>query len=269
MSQSPPPISDQPVLKLVDVAQGYGPKPVLHGVTLQVRRGEIAALLGDCSTGKTTLLRTIAGMHSAHSGAIVFKGEDITHSDASLVVGQGLSLISQTGALFSHLSTLDNLRMGAYTRSDPVGIAQDMAAVYHYFPELRALSHQSAVDLLPQQQLMLALACALMAGPDLILLDEPCAELPNAQARDMMKRVMRINRERGIAVLIAEVAGNTALAIADYGYVLAQGSITQEGTSAMLRERLADGSNQPRSMPMPTRRRFDAKAPVGGTPALS
>ncbi len=267
MSHSPPPISDQPVLTLVDVAQGYGPNPVLHGVTLQVRRGEIAALLGERSAGKTTLLRTIAGMHAAHHGTIVFKGEDITRSDASVVVGQGLSLISQTRALFSHLSTLDNLRMGAYTRSDAAGIAHDMEAVYGYFPELRALSHQPAVNLLPQQQLMLALACALMAGPDLILLDEPCAALPIALARDIMERVVRINRERGIAVLVAEVDGSAALAIADYGYVLDQGTITQEGTSAMLRDRMPIGCNS--RLPVSARRRYDVTAQAGATPALS
>ena len=116
MSQLPPPISDQPVLKLMDVGQDYGLSPVLHGLAVQVRRGEIAAQMGDRGEGKTTLLRTIAGMHTAHCGTISFKGEDITHSDASQVVGQGLSLISQTRSLFSHLSTLDNLRMGAYTR---------------------------------------------------------------------------------------------------------------------------------------------------------
>jgi branched-chain amino acid transport system ATP-binding protein len=267
MSQSPPPISDQPVLTLANVGQGYGPSPVLHGVTLQVRRGEIAALLGEPGAGKTTLLRTIAGMHTAHCGTIFFKGEDITHSDASQVVGQGMSLISQTRALFSHLSTLDNLRMGAYTRSDADGVAQDMEAVYHYFPELLSLAHQPAVTLSPQQQLMLALACALMAGPDLILLDEPCAGLPSALARDMMERVVRINRERGIAILVAEVDGKAALAIADYGYVLDQGTIIQEGTSAMLRERLPADSNI--SLHLTDRRRFDAKAPAGAMPALS
>lgn len=269
MSQSPPPISDLPVLKLVDVAQGYGPQPVLHGVTLQVRRGEIAALIGDRGAGKTTLLRTIAGMHTAHHGSIFFKGADITDSDASLVVGHGLSMISQTRALFSHLSTLDNLRMGAYTRSDAAGVAQDMEAVHHYFPELRALSDQPAINLLPQQQMMLALACALMAGPDLLLLDEPCAGLPSALARDMMDRVVRINRERGISVLVAAVDGNAALAIADYGYVMEQGTITQEGSSAMLLGRLPIGGNKPLPPPANARRRIDAKAPVGGMQALS
>ena len=267
MSRSPPPISDQPVLTLVDVGQGYGPSPVLHGVALQVRRGEIAALLGKYGSGKTTLLRTIAGMHTAHRGRIVFKGEDITKSDASLVVGQGLSLIAQTRSLFSHLSTLDNLRMGAYTRSDAAAVALDMEAVYNYFPELRALSHQPAVNLLPQQQLMLALACALMAGPDLILLDEPCAGLSSAMARDMMERVVRINRERGIAVLVAEADGNAALAIADYGYVLDQGTITQEGSSAMLRDRLPAQSKLP--LHLTDRRHFHAKAPTDARPALS
>lgn len=267
MSQSPPPISDQPVLTLAGVGQGYGPSPVLHGVTLKVRRGEIAALLGERGTGKTTLLRTIAGMHTARRGTIVFKGIDITHSDASLVVGQGLSLIAQTRALFSHLSTLDNLRMGAYTRSDADGVAHDLEAVYHYFPELRALSQQPAVSLLPQQQLMLALACALMAGPDLILLDEPCAGLPSALARDMMDRVVRINRERGIAVLVADVDGKAALAIADYGYVLDQGTIIQEGSGAMLRDRLPNDSTKP--LPLTDRRRLNAKAQAGATPTLS
>lgn len=238
MSHIPLPISDQPVLKLVQVEHRYGLRPILGGVSMQVRRGEIAAVLGTSGAGKTTLLQIISGMRTPHAGTVIFKGEEITGADPSLIVAQGLSHVSEGRAVFAHLSTHDNLRMGAYTRTDVHGVAKDMEAVYRYFPVLRAQATRAAGELLPQQQLMLAMACALMANPDLLLLDAPSADLPQPLAQEIWELVVRINRERGTTILMTEDSTSAALSVADYGYVLDKGRITQEGSSATLRERM-------------------------------
>lgn len=238
MSQRPPPISDQPVLTLTNVVCQNGPHTALGGVTLQLRRGEIAVLLGTRGAGKTTLLHTISGMHTPSQGTVLFKGEDITGMDPSLIVAQGLSHVAQMRALFTHLSTHENLRMGAYTRTDPQGVLTDLDAVYRYFPALREHANRLASDLDAQQQLMLALSCAVMASPDLILLDDPGAGLSPPQTQEVLEQLVRINRERGVTLLIAENDTHATLARADYGYVLDKGQITREGTSATLRGQL-------------------------------
>ena len=236
MSQHPPAISDQPVLTLADLALRYGSRAALRGVSFQLHRGEIAVLQGPQGAGKTTLLHTLSGMQTPHRGTVTLKGEDITGMDPSRIVAQGLSHVAQTRALFNHLSTNDNLRMGAYTRTDPQGVHDDMEAVRRYFPVLRERARNLAGELFPQQQLMLALACAVMASPDLILLDAPGAGLSQAHTHAVLEQVVRINRERGIAFLIAETNTSAALELADYGYVLNEGQVTREGTGASLRE---------------------------------
>ena len=239
MSDIPPPISDQPVLQLQDVAQRYGGTKVLHGVTLQVRRGEIAVVLGTQGAGKTTLLQTISGMLPPQGGSVAFKGEPIDGSDPSQIVAHGLSHVAQGRAVFAHLSAQDNLRMGAYTRTDDDGVAQDMDAMVRYFPVLRNCADRPAGGLSAYLQLLLALACALMAKPDLLLLDAPASVLTPVQSAELFERLIQINRERGIAMLITEGDHTSqALAIADYGYVLDKGRIVQEGTAATLREKI-------------------------------
>ena len=239
MSDVPPPISDQPVLQLQDVAQRYGAASVLHGVTLQVRRGEIAAVLGAKGAGKTTLLQTISGMQAPQAGSMVFKGENIVGVDPSQIVEQGLSHVAQGRSVFAHLSARDNLRMGAYTRTDHHGVTKDMDAMVRYFPVLRNCADRPAGGLSAYLQLLLAVACALMANPDLLLLDEPVHGLTPVQSAEFLDRLLQINRERGIAMLMTENGnGSHVLSIADYGYVLDKGHITLEGTAATLREKI-------------------------------
>lgn len=238
MSDMPPPISDQPVLRVQDVAQHFGWSTALQGVTLQVRRGEIATVLGAKGAGKTSLLQTISGMQAPLGGSIVFKGEDITGLDPGVIVEQGLSHVAQSRAVFAHLSARDNLRMGAYTRTDTVGVAKDMDAMYRYFPLLRNCADRPASGLAIYPRLMLAVACALMANPDLLLLDEPTTGLTPVQREEFLAGMVHINRERGIAILMTEETSADALAVSDYGYVLDKGRILQEGTSAGLREKI-------------------------------
>ena len=237
MSDTPPPVSDQPVLKLLNVESAYGPIKAIRGVSLQVRRGEIATVLGSNGAGKTTILKTISGIIDPRKGSIEFKGNDITAKDPALIVQNGLSHVPEGREVFPLLSVRDNLLMGAYTRSDRDGVARDIETVFGYFPILRERSAQDAGLLSDGQQQMLAISRALMAAPDLILLDEPSLGLSPKLTKEIFEIVVRINRERGTTLLLVEQNANMALNASDYGYVLENGRIVMEDTCAKLREK--------------------------------
>ena len=237
MSEVPPAVSDLPVLKLLNVESAYGPIKAIRGVSLQVRRGEIATVLGSNGAGKTTILKTISGIIDPRKGSIEFKGNDITARDPALIVQQGLSHVPEGREVFPLLSVRDNLLMGAYTRRDRDGVARNMEAVYGYFPILRERMSQDAGLLSGGQQQMLAISRALMASPDLILLDEPSLGLSPKLTKEIFEIVVRINRERGTTILLVEQNANMALNAADYGYVLENGRIVMEDTCARLREK--------------------------------
>jgi branched-chain amino acid transport system ATP-binding protein len=237
MSTIPVPISDQPVLKLLNVESAYGPIRAIRGVSLQVRRGEISTVLGSNGAGKTTILKTISGIIDPRKGSIEFKGEDITARDPAFIVQQGLSHVPEGREVFPLLSVRDNLLMGAYTRSDGDGVAKDMESVFGYFPILRERNSQDAGLLSGGQQQMLSISRALMANPDLILLDEPSLGLSPRLTKEIFEIVVRINRERGTTILLVEQNANMALNASDYGYVLENGRIVMEDTCARLREK--------------------------------
>ena len=237
MSSLPPSISDTPVLKLLNVESAYGPIKAIRGVSLQVRRGEIATVLGSNGAGKTTILKTISGIIDPRKGSIEFKGQDITAKDPAHIVQQGLSHVPEGREVFALLSVRDNLTMGAYTRSDRDGVAKDLEAVFNYFPILRERATQDAGLLSGGQQQMLSISRALMASPDLILLDEPSLGLSPKLTKEIFEIVVRINRERGTTILLVEQNANMALNASDYGYVLENGRIVMEDTCAHLREK--------------------------------
>jgi branched-chain amino acid transport system ATP-binding protein len=237
MSAVAPAISDTPVLKLLNVESAYGPIKAIRGVSLQVRRGEIATVLGSNGAGKTTILKTISGIIDPRKGSIEFKGQDITAKDPAHIVQQGLSHVPEGREVFALLSVRDNLTMGAYTRSDRDGVAKDLEAVFNYFPILRERSAQDAGLLSGGQQQMLSISRALMASPDLILLDEPSLGLSPKLTKEIFEIVVRINRERGTTILLVEQNANMALNASDYGYVLENGRIVMEDTCAHLREK--------------------------------
>jgi branched-chain amino acid transport system ATP-binding protein len=237
MSLNPPSISDMPVLKLSNVESAYGPIKAIRGVSLQVRRGEIATVLGSNGAGKTTILKTISGIIDPRKGSIEFKGGDITARDPAYIVQQGLSHVPEGREVFPLLNVRDNLVMGAYTRKDRDGVARDMETVFDYFPILRERAAQDAGLLSGGQQQMLAISRALMAAPDLILLDEPSLGLSPKLTREIFEIVVRINRERGTTILLVEQNANMALNASDYGYVLENGRIVMEDICAKLREK--------------------------------
>ena len=226
-----------PILQLLNVESSYGPIKAIRGVSLQVAPGQIATVLGSNGAGKSTILKTISGIIDPGKGTVHFKGEDITARDPALIVQRGLSHVPEGREVFPLLSVHDNLLMGAYTRHDRDGVARDMEMVFGYFPILKEREHQDAGLLSGGQQQMLAISRALMANPDLILLDEPSLGLSPKLTKEIFEIVVRINRERGTTILLVEQNANMALNASDYGYVLENGRIVMEDTCAALREK--------------------------------
>jgi branched-chain amino acid transport system ATP-binding protein len=228
---------DEVLLELANVESAYGPIRAIRGVSLKVRRGQIATVLGSNGAGKTTILKTISGIIDPRKGQVHFRGQDITARDPALIVQQGLSHVPEGREVFALLSVHDNLLMGAYTRSDRDGVARDMQTVFDYFPILRERASQDAGLLSGGQQQMLAISRALMARPELILLDEPSLGLSPKLTKEIFEIVVRINREQGTTILLVEQNANMALNAADYGYVLENGRIVMEDSCDRLREK--------------------------------
>jgi branched-chain amino acid transport system ATP-binding protein len=206
-------------------------------VSLEVAQGEIATVLGSNGAGKTTILKTISGIIDPRRGSIEFKGEAIAAQDPAAIVQKGLSHVPEGREVFPLLSVRDNLVMGAYTRKDRDQVARDIETVFGYFPILKERAAQNAGLLSGGQQQMLAISRAIMAAPELILLDEPSLGLSPRLTKEIFEIIVRINRERGTSMLLVEQNANMALNAADFGYVLENGRIVMEDTCAVLREK--------------------------------
>jgi branched-chain amino acid transport system ATP-binding protein len=226
-----------PILQLLNVESSYGPIKAIRGVSLQVNAGEIVTVLGSNGAGKSTILKTISGIIEPRKGSVLHQGQDITGQDPAAIVQRGVSHVPEGREVFPLLSVHDNLLMGAYTRQDRDGVARDMAQVYAYFPILQERSGQHAGLLSGGQQQMLALSRALMAEPDMILLDEPSLGLSPKLTLEIFEIVVRINRERGTTILLVEQNAHMALNAADRGYVLENGRIVMEDSCERLREK--------------------------------
>ncbi|MGB9369291.1 MAG: ABC transporter ATP-binding protein [Xanthobacteraceae bacterium] len=226
-----------PILELLNVESNYGPVQALRGVSLSVTEGKIVTVLGANGAGKTTTLKTISGIIAPLKGQVKFRGAEIQGRSPDAIVRGGIVHVPEGREVFPLLSVEDNLRMGAYTRSDSEGIARDLEAVFGYFPILRERAKQEAGQLSGGQQQMLAIARALLAQPALILMDEPSLGLSPKLTREIFDIVVRINRERGVTILLVEQNAHMALKIADFGYVLEVGRIVMEDTGARLAEK--------------------------------
>jgi branched-chain amino acid transport system ATP-binding protein len=229
--------NDDAVLVLSNVESAYGPIRAIRGVSLKVRQGQIATVLGSNGAGKSTILKTISGILDPRRGSVQFKGGDITAMDPSAIVRRGLVQVPEGREVFPLLSVHDNLLMGAYTRHDRDAVARDIEQALAYFPILRERARQEAGLLSGGQQQMLAIARALVAAPDMILLDEPSLGLSPRLTYEIFEIVVRINRERGTTILLVEQNANMALNVADYGYVLENGRIVMEDRCQVLREK--------------------------------
>jgi branched-chain amino acid transport system ATP-binding protein len=226
-----------PILELLNVESNYGPVQALRGVSLAVEEGKIVTVLGANGAGKTTTLKTISGIIDPLKGQVKYRGQEIQGHSPDAIVRSGLVHVPEGREVFPLLSVEDNLRMGAYTRSDADEVAKDIEAVFGYFPILRERAKQEAGQLSGGQQQMLAIARALLARPKLILMDEPSLGLSPKLTKDIFDIVVRINRERGVTILLVEQNAHMALKIADFGYVLEVGRIVMEDTGARLAEK--------------------------------
>ncbi|MGH7211052.1 MAG: ABC transporter ATP-binding protein [Acetobacteraceae bacterium] len=221
------------MLALEDVQTYYGHIHALRGVSLSVRQGQVVALLGANGAGKSTTLRTISGLVPARSGRIVFAGADITRQRAHLTPRMGLIQVPEGRRIFKGMSVRENLELGSFTLADEGERQARLARVFSTFPVLDARQRSDASQLSGGEQQMLAIGRALMAGPRLLLLDEPSMGLAPRLVREIMRIIRRLN-EAGTTILLVEQNTKVALQIAHYGYVLETGRVVAQGNAASL-----------------------------------
>ena len=214
------------MLKIDHLTKRYGERIAVDDLSLQIRPGEICAFIGHNGAGKTTTLDTIAGLLRSRGGDIVFQGESIAHKAPHLIVKDGLALVPEGRHIFPDLTVLENLKVGAYLRSDD--ISGDIQWVYDLFPRLRERSWQAGGTLSGGEQQMLAVGRALMARPKLIMMDEPSLGLAPLVVRDIFEIIRQINHQ-GVSILLIEQNANMALKVADSAYVMETGCITLSG----------------------------------------
>jgi branched-chain amino acid transport system ATP-binding protein len=220
----------EPILSLVDVYAGYEGLPVVFGVSLEVMPGELVAVVGANGAGKSTTLRTIAGLNNPLKGVIRFEGRDISRMRAHQTLALGISYVPEGRRVFAKLSVEKNLSLGAYTEKSQAEIRRRLDEVMELFPILRERSRQTAETLSGGEQQMLAIARGLMSQPKLLMLDEMSLGLMPTLAEKMMETVAAINRS-GVTVLLVEQMVQEALEIAHRGYVLQSGRIVQSGSA--------------------------------------
>jgi branched-chain amino acid transport system ATP-binding protein len=220
------------MLAVENLRSSYGRIEALHGVSLEVRAGEIVTLVGGNGAGKTTLMRAISGVQPVTAGSIRFRSEPIDRVDAHRRVALGIAQVPEGRQVFAPLSVEDNLRLGAWSRKD-AGAAADIEDVYRQFPVLHEKRALQAGGLSGGQQQMLAIGRALMAKPALILLDEPSMGLAPILVEQIFEAIAGL-KARGITVLLVEQNATQALAIADRGYVIETGTITHHGEGRAL-----------------------------------
>jgi branched-chain amino acid transport system ATP-binding protein len=225
------------ILEIKDVSFSYGPIQALDQISFHVNKGEIVALLGANGAGKTTILNNLAGLLKPSSGQILFKNENITPLNAERIVEKRLILVPEHRQVFSTLSVLDNLYLGAYhhhKKTGKKGIEEQIEKVFQLFPILKERKSQLGGTLSGGQQQMLAIARAIMAKPELLLLDEPSLGLAPLLVKEVLQYVKKLRDEFGVTVLLIEQNVSASLKIADRGYVMSHGIILKEGEAKNL-----------------------------------
>ena len=214
------------ILSIHDLSVNYGGIEAVKGISFDVHEGEIVTLIGANGAGNSSTLRTIAGLVKPSGGTINFRGDNITGRDATTIVKKGITLVPEGRHIFPDLTVLENLKVGAYLRSDD--ISGDIQWVYDLFPRLRERSWQAGGTLSGGEQQMLAVGRALMARPKLIMMDEPSLGLAPLVVRDIFEIIRQINHQ-GVSILLIEQNANMALKVADSAYVMETGCITLSG----------------------------------------
>jgi branched-chain amino acid transport system ATP-binding protein len=223
------------LLELKNLETYYGPVMAIRGVSLSVPKGQIVSLLGANGAGKTTVLKTISGAMDPQKGSVTFAGKEIQGRDPDWVARLGIAHVPEGREVFPFLSVDENLRMGAFTRSDKE-IGSDIEKVYDYFPILKDLHKAQAANLSGGQQQMLAIGRALMLRPKLMLLDEPSLGLSPRLVHEIAEILKRLNTERGVTMLLVEQNAKMALDVGDYGFVMEIGRVVMEDTCERLKE---------------------------------
>ena len=224
------------MLEVHNLSVQYGAITALHGISLTVPERGIVTLIGGNGAGKTTTLRAISGMVKPSSGRIVFDGQDITGLAPHEIVRRGLAHSPEGRLVFANLTVMENLRMGAYLQRDARWIASELDHVFGMFPRLLERREQLAGTLSGGEQQMLAIGRALMSRPRFLMLDEPSLGIAPLLVKEIFTRLVELNRERSLPMLLVEQNAHLALEVSSYGYVLETGRVLLADRSAVLRD---------------------------------
>ena len=223
------------MLEVKDLEVYYGIIQAIKGISFEVNKGEVIALIGANGAGKTTTLHTITGLLSPKKGSVMFEGKDITKIPAHKIVSMGMAHVPEGRRVFADLSVYENLKLGAYTRKDKENLNKDLESIYERFPRLAERKNQSAGTLSGGEQQMLAMGRALMSKPSIILMDEPSMGLSPILVNEIFDIIESISKS-GTTVLLVEQNAKKALSIADRAYVLETGKIVTSGKASELLE---------------------------------
>ena len=223
------------MLTIENLHVSYGAIKALHGVSLKVPQGSIVTLIGANGAGKSTTLRSVSGLVKSSSGSIRYDGQEISKLPAHQIVGCGLCLVPEGRMIFSNLTVIENLKMGAYLQRDRKWIAAQTEYVFSLFPRLKERENQASGTLSGGEQQMLAIGRALLSRPQFLMLDEPSLGIAPLLVKTIFERVVEINREQGLTILLVEQNANLALDVSTYAYVLETGKILIEGPSATVK----------------------------------
>jgi branched-chain amino acid transport system ATP-binding protein len=224
------------MLEIKNLAVNYGAIAALHGISLSVPDGKIVTLIGANGAGKTTTLKSISGLLKPASGEIIYEGQNIAGLPPHRIVARGVSQSPEGRMIFANLTVHENLQLGAYLEKNRDTIRRELERVFTLFPRLKEREKQIAGTLSGGEQQMLAIGRALMSRPKLLLLDEPSLGLAPLLVKSIFEKIVEINRQQNLTILLVEQNANLALEISHFGYVLETGKVVLQGGSAELRQ---------------------------------
>jgi len=224
------------MLEVKNLSVNYGAIAALHGVSLTVKQGDIVTLIGGNGAGKTTTLKAISGLLRTQTGEVIYQGRNIANLPPHQIVKLGISHVPEGRMIFANLTVLENLRAGAYLQFDKGTIQREMDHVFNIFPRLQERVKQVAGTLSGGEQQMLSIGRALMSKPKFLMLDEPSLGIAPLLVKTIFQKIVEINRQQNITILLVEQNANLALEVSRYGYVLETGRITLQDQSAALRQ---------------------------------
>lgn len=222
------------MLEIKDLRVKYGGITALDGISMKVSDGKIITLVGANGAGKSTTLRSITKLVTPVSGSITYEGKELTHMNTQDIVKLGITLVPEGRHVFADMTVDENLMIGAYLRKDKENFKRDIDFIHEMFPRLKERAKQLSGTLSGGEQQMLAVGRALMSNPKVMMMDEPSLGLAPLVVKDIFNIIQKVNREKGVTILLIEQNANAALKIADYGYVMETGKIGLEGTGQEL-----------------------------------